>query len=199
MTANELLQDLHRQGVEFQVDGERLRYRPLAKVSPEFRAEIHRHRDQLLRLIHPEAYAALARSELAARCRAAWPWVAEHRPELLHRVMEADKGPDATDLASFEAALRAVVEAFEATHPRSGAARVYIPSTDREVWIIGDEAEVPPFTVAIRAEGDGRAVFAIAEVEKLADAPTELLAAVERVKRVMGGRVRFIEPVEEIA
>jgi hypothetical protein len=199
MTATELLQDLRRQEIEFQVDGERLRYRPLAKVSPELREEIHRHRDELFRLIHPEAYAALARSECAARCRAAWPWIADHRPDLLDRVMQADWGPNATDLASFEAALRAGVEAFEATHPRSGAARVYIPSTDREVWIIGDEADVAPLMAAVRAEGDGRAVFTVAEVEKLAYAPTELLADVERVKRIIGGRVRLMGPVEEIA
>ena len=192
MTAAELLRDLRQLGVGFRVDGDRLLYRPVAKVPPELREDIRRYRSELLRLVHPEAYTALARSELAERCRAAWPWVAEHRPELFDRVMQADQGPDTTDLASLEAAMRAVVEAFEAANPRSGAVSVRFPAIDKEVWIVGDETEALTFEAAIRAEGDERTVFSAAEVECLRDAQPEMLATTERVKRILGGCVRSV-------
>ncbi len=189
MTATELLRDLRRLGVGFRIDGDRLFYRPVAKVPPGLREEIRSLKDELVQLIHPDDPVALARSELVRRCTAVWPWIADHRPDLFDRVMQTDKGPEDTDVAAFERVLRSVIEAFDAANPRGGAVRLHVPSIEHEVWVVADEGEAAAFTAAIQMEGDGRAVFSAAEVERLRDQPTQIMASTERVKRVIGGRL----------
>jgi hypothetical protein len=133
VTAPQLLHGLRQLGVGFRVDGDRFLYRPLARVPVELREEIGRHRKELLRLIRPDAYTQLVYSDLARRVRDAWPWIADHRPDLFDRVLGADHGPDATDLGALEAALRAVATAFAAAHAKSDAGlaakRTSSPST----------------------------------------------------------------------
>jgi hypothetical protein len=141
MTAPQLLQGLRGLGVSFRVDGGRLLYGPLARVPVELREEISQHRDELLRLVHPDAYAELACSDLAHRVQDTWRWIADHRPDLFDRVMQADQGPEATDLPALEAALRACFVAFETARANAaqlkGQPQELVDATTRALSILG--------------------------------------------------------------
>jgi hypothetical protein len=118
-------------------------------------------------------YEALARSALVARVRAAWPWLAEHRPDFYEAVKAAD---DAGDVEGLRSAMEAASRAYE-QRPRPGSTRIYSRLLNAEVWIAPDEE-------------------AAAELQR-EGVTLPVLATLARMQRVMpGSRLRSVEELD---
>jgi hypothetical protein len=114
--------------------------------------------------IHTAAYRELAFSELSDRVRAAWPWLAKHRPDLYQAVRDAHE-------ATTEVAIRSAMEAALAAHDRAhgaDAVRIYARLLDTELWIAPDEQTATDLERELRAEGDYRIVLTPGEAEIIA-------------------------------
>jgi hypothetical protein len=192
-----LLDEARQAGLKVRLDGDRLviqgpkRAEPIARRLIENKPVVV----EMLRTSAPHSahgdYADLARSPLVARVRAAWPWIAEHRPDLFRRICDADYADDVTALHA------GMVEASKAYEERQRGelARIYSRVLGAELWIAPDEEAADELrrdgvTLPVLLPSEAMVLGGMAE----ADAG-ELFAALARVQRVMpGSRLRSVTP-----
>jgi hypothetical protein len=132
-------------------------------------------------------YETIATSPLVARVRAAWPWLAEHRPDLYQAVRHADENGNVESLRS---ALEAAARAYE-RRQRAEAVRIFSKVLGTELWVATDE------TVAAGLRRDGVTLPVLLPDEAMILArmaekdAREIFAVLVRVQRVMpGSRLR---------
>lgn len=189
MTAADLLIELKTRGVELRPEGDNLRYRaPSGALTPELRDAVKTRKAELLAALRdrqpaPTDYATLTSSPLVARVRAAWPWIAEHRPDLFRRICDADCGDHVARLHE------AMVEASRAYEQRQQEASVRIFSRvlGAECWIAPDEATADELrragvTLPILLPDEAMVLGKMAESDA-----RELFATLVKIQRTMPG------------
>jgi hypothetical protein len=129
----------------------------------------------------PLDYETLARSGLVARVRAAWPWLAEHRPDLSRAICDADY---AGDVGRLRSAMEEASRVYE-TRPQAKAVRVYSRVLDAELWLAADEdaaAELngEPVMLPVLLPAEAEILAGVAQGDARA-----LLEALAKIQRVM--------------
>jgi hypothetical protein len=145
------------------------------------------------RSVFQDTYPELAISSLAARVRAAWPWIGEHRPDFFRAISDADYSGD---LERLRAAMEEASRAYE-IRLRSEAVRIFSRVLGAELWIAASERAAEE----LHREGMTLPVLLPEEAQILAGMAQadarELLATLGKIQRAIpGARLRNVELVE---
>lgn len=132
-------------------------------------------------------YTSLAHSGLVARIRAAWPWLAEHRPDLYRRICDADYNEDLEGLRS---AMETASRAYADRH-REASVRIYSRVLGAELWVAATEEAA----AELHRDGVTLPILTADEAQILgrmaASDARELFAALTMIQAVMpGARLR---------
>lgn len=183
-----LLAEARANGLKVRADGDRLVIRGPRQAEPIAKRLLERKREVI------EALRVSISGELVARVRAAWPWLAEHRPDLYRRICDADYADDAERLRE---AMEEASRAYE-QRQRGECVRIFSRVLGVECWIVETDADAGRLETELKAKGDARVVLTADEamiLGKMAENDArELFAALGTVQRVMpGSRLRSVE------
>ena len=137
------------------------------------------------------SYQELAASGLVARIRIAWPWLAEHRPDLYQAVIDADEQVATLEPASpgYPEALTRLEMAMEMAsavweqRTKSECAQIYSRILDAEVWIAATEEAAAELhregvTLPVLLPSEAEVLAGMAEAD--AQALLSVLAKIQR-------------------
>lgn len=176
-----LLAEARAHGLKVRADGDRLVIRGPRQAEAVAKRLLERKREIL------EALRVSISGELVARVQAAWPWIAEHRPDLYRTICDADYAGDADRLRA------AMEEASKAWANRSAgdSTRIFSKVLGAELWIAPDEEAAEQ----LRRDGETLPILLPSEamiLGRMAEADArDLFAVLAKVQAIMpGSRLR---------